>query len=322
MIIQIGLLILGFVLLIKGADIFVDASVGIAEKLHVPKVIIGLTIVAMGTSAPEVVISVTAAMRGNNALAISNVVGSNMFNLIFIIGLCAVIKPIMVKVGEIAKDFWLSIVAAALLLAMKFIGGDIIPWWGSLMFLVIFGTYMFLIIKKALKAKHEEEAHLAAHPEDAPPEVKIRKMPVLALFAVLGCALIVAGGHLAVEGATYVATALGVSERIIGLTIIAMGTSLPELITSLVACKRGENEFALGNIIGSNIFNILFILGIAGLIAPLEFELALMFDTSVLVVSSLVALFFVYTRKTLGRIEGSVMVIFYVSYIAFVVFSQ
>ncbi|MCL1862123.1 MAG: sodium:calcium antiporter, partial [Defluviitaleaceae bacterium] len=222
MMIQIGLLVLGFLLLIKGANLFVDASVGIAEKLKVSKVIIGLTIVAMGTGAPEAVISITAAMRGSNALAIGNIVGSNIINLLFIIGLCAVIRPMAIKLNEIAKDFWLSIAAAVLLLVFKFVGGYRIPWWGSLIFLIIFGLYMFFILRKALGAGAIE----------VPPKKK-RPFPILAVLAVLGCALIVAGGHFAVEGATHIATVLGVSERVIGITIIAMGTSLPELITSL-----------------------------------------------------------------------------------------
>lgn len=318
MIFQSALLILGFVLLIKGADIFVNASVGIAEKLNVPKVIIALTIVAMGTGAPELVISVTASARGSNALAVGNIVGSNIFNLIFIIGLCAAIKPIAVKVREIHKEFWLSIVAAALLLVLKFIGGDFIPRIGSLALLLIFAVYMFFVIRKALRAKHEIENSTGC---DLRPveNKKIRPMPLLALFSVLGLALIIIGGHFTVESATFIAEEMGISERIIGLTIVAIGTSLPELIISLVACKKGENEFALGNIIGSNIFNILFILGVAGLISPLEIDGGLMADTIFLVASSTLALIFVYTNKKIARREGTVMVALYVAYMVFAI---
>jgi len=309
------LLILGFALLIKGADIFVSAGVGIAKKLRIPAVIIGLTIVAMGTGTPEAVISITASVQGANSLAISNVVGSNIFNLMFIIGLCAVIKPIPFKIQEISKDFWISIIAAVVLLGLKLIGGAHIPRWGSLILLVAFIVYLVLLVRQALKAQGEEKT---AGEDDTG---KTRRLPVLVLLALLGCVLIVAGGQLTVDNATKIAIALGVTERIIGLTIVAVGTSLPELVTSLVACKKGENEFALGNIIGSNIFNIMFVLGVAGLISPLEFDSALMFDTVFLVAGSLVALLFVYTSKRLARGEGLVMVLMYAAYMALVFFA-
>lgn len=315
--IQVFLLLLGFALLIKGSDIFVDACVGIAEKLRVSKIIIGLTIVAMGTGAPELVISVTASARGSNALAIGNIVGSNIFNLIFIIGLCAVIRPIAVRVREIHKEFWLSIAAAGLLLVLKFIGGDFIPRWGSASLVVIFAVYMFFIVKKARGNPAPEENPPSE--ETSPPTKKIRPTPLLGVFALAGLALIIGGGHFTVEAATYIAAAVGITERVIGLTIIAIGTSLPELIISLVACKKGENEFALGNIIGSNIFNILFILGVAGLISPLEIEGGLVFDTAFLIAASTLALIFVYTSKKLARREGAVMLALYVGYLGFAV---
>jgi cation:H+ antiporter len=302
-------MIIGFALLIKGADIFVDAGVGIAHRLKIPSFIVGLTIVAMGTGAPEVVISVTASIRGANELAVSNIVGSNIFNLIFIIGLCAMIKPMPVKVSDIHKDFWVSIGAAALLLVLKFFSGDLIPRWGSALLLFLFLAYMFFLLRKAFKMK----------PDNPSQENKLRPMPLYIFLALLGLSLIVIGGHITVESATYIATALNISERIIGLTVIAIGTSLPELITSLVACKKGENEFALGNIIGSNIFNILFILGIAGLISPLAIDNNLMFDTIFLVAGSLITIIFVYTLKTLSRREGTVMVLMYLGYMTWAV---
>jgi len=306
------LMILGFALLIKGADIFVNSSVSIAKKLKIPTVIIGLTVVAMGTGTPEVVISVTASIQGANALAIGNVVGSNLFNLMFIIGLCAMIKSIPFKVREISKDFWISIIAAVMLLGLMIIGGAFIPRWGSLILLIAFTAYLVVLIRQALKSQGNE----APAQENTG---KKRPLPVIILFAVLGCVLIVAGGQLTVDNATKIAVALGITERMIGLTIVAMGTSLPELVTSLVACKKGENEFALGNIIGSNIFNIMFILGVAGLISPLEIDRALLFDTIVLIVGSLFALTFVYTSKRLARREGLIMVLMYAAYMTFII---
>lgn len=317
MLLQSVLLVIGFILLIKGSDIFVDASVGIAEKLNLPKIIIGLTIVAMGTAAPELVISITASMRESNELAIGNIVGSNTFNLMFIIGLCAVIRPLVVKVKEIEKDFWLSIFAAALLLILKFLGGEYIPRTGSLLLVAIFVGYMILLIRKALRGKIESNEPSQEDLENK----KHRAMPVYILLAVFGLGMIIGGGHLTVESATFIATALNISERVIGLTVLAVGTSLPELIISLVACKKGECEFALGNIIGSSIFNILFILGIAGLISPLQIDGGLIFDTAFLIVGSLIALVFVYTRKRITRVEGGIMAGMYLAYMGFAIFS-
>ena len=307
MLLQILILLLGFALLISGANVFVNGSVAIAHKLKIPTVIVGLTIVAFGTSAPEAVITVTASLRGSNGLAIGNIVGSNIFNLVFIIGLCAVIKPVPVKLPEVSKDFWLSIAGAAILLALLVIGGASIPQLGSLLMLVIFFVYLGLVIRRAIKESSSTE------------QASTARKPIIfyILLSIAGGALIIFGGHLTVESATEIAFGLGVSDRIIGLTVVAIGTSAPELVTSLVACKKGENEFALGNIIGSNIFNILFILGLAGLISPLEIVGGLVIDTGFLLVTSLLTLLFVYTRKVLSRREGIVMVLLYLGYIIY-----
>ena len=309
---EVLLLVIGFALLIKGADVFVNASVGIAKKLKIPTVIIGLTVVAMGTSAPEAVISITASVQGANALAISNVVGSNIFNLLFIIGLCATIKAQNFNVRQIAKDFWVSIIGAIMLISLKIIGVTHIPRWGSLILLLSFIVYLIILIRQAMRSQGDEE--------NIEKETKKSKpFPLTILFAILGCGLIIVGGHLVVESATELAKAIGVTERIIGLTVVAIGTSLPELVTSLVAFKKGENEFALGNIIGSNIFNIMFVLGVAGLISPLEFESALMIDTAFLILGSLIALAFIYTKKRLARREGLMMVLIYLAYMTFII---
>ena len=347
-------LILGLALLIKGADIFVSASVGIAKRLKIPTAIIGLTVVAMGTSAPEVVIGITASVQGANALAIGNVVGSNIFNLLFIIGLCATIKTLRFNVHELAKDFWLSIFAAILLLVFMITGGEYISRWASLIMLVMFIVYLTMLVRQVLKAQGVGEdgdftqdtagegkdgfvhdiaskskddfaqdfAATGNGEDDNTPGTasKHRPLAIIILLALLGCALIIAGGQLAVDSATKIAASLGITERIVGLTVVAIGTSLPELITSLVACKKGENEFALGNIIGSSIFNIMFVLGIAGLISPLQYERALIFDTTFLIIGSLIALVFVYTGKRLTRREGVIMVLMYVVYMAIIMF--
>jgi cation:H+ antiporter len=308
MIFNCVLLILGFVLLIKGSDVFVDASVGIANKLNVPKIIIGLTIVAMGSSAPEFVISVTASARGSNALAIGNIVGSNIFNLMFIIGLCAMIKPMPVNFREIHKDFLLSIAAAVLLLALKIFGGDYIPRAGSFLLVAIFAMYMFFVIRKGIQ---NAENAPASSLED---EKKSRPLPIVILLALFGLAMIISGGHLTVESATFIATEMNVSERIIAITIIAVGTSLPELVICLVACKKCENEFALGNVIGSSIFNILLVLGVSGLIRPLQIDAGLISDTIFLIAGSVLAIIFVYTKRKISRREGLIMTALYLMY--------
>ena len=301
-----AVLFAGFALLIYGANVFVSASVQIARKLGIPTVIIGLTIVAMGTSAPEAVITVTASLRGSNGLAIGNIVGSNIFNLIFIIGLCAIIKPLPVKLKEVSKDFWLSIGGAFLLLVLLTLGGDFIPRFGSLAMLLIFLVYLALLIRRGIKEHVETES-----------SKNEKHILISVLLAVVGGGLIIFGGHLTVESATDIAVSLGVSDRIIGLTVVAIGTSAPELVTSLVACKKGENEFALGNIVGSNIFNILFILGLVGIISPLEIVDGLTIDTAFLLIGSLITFVFVYTQKVLARKEGFFMVALYLGYIIY-----
>ena len=313
--VAILLLVLGLVLLIKGADIFVSASVDIAKKLNIPPVIIGLTIVAMGTSAPEIVISVTASLHGASDLAVSNVVGANSFNLMFIVGLCAFIRPMPVKLQEISKDFWISIIAAVMLLVFKLFGGGYIPLFGAIIFLAAFAAYLTMIIRKALKVRHELEGRSEKMNK---PESKPRHFGHTIFLAVFGCIMIVYGGQLTVESATEIALAFGVTERVIGLTVIAIGTSLPELTTCLIACKRGENDFALGSIVGSNIFNIMFILGVSGLVSPLEIDRALVFDTAFLIAGSLVALRFAYTGKEITHREGLVLLLMYAGYMVFV----
>jgi len=301
------LLVLGFALLIKGSDIFVDASVGIAKKLRIPSVIIGLTVVAIGTSFPELVISVTASVRGANALAISNIVGSNIVNLLMGVGLCAMTKQLFFKTNEIAKDFWISIIAAVALLGLMIFSGDAIPRFGGAVLAAIFIAYMVMLTRQAIKNRPPEETGGTQ-----------RRISIIILLAVLGLGMIFAGGQLTVVNAVKIAAAIGITERVIGLTIVAVGTSLPELVIFAISCKRGENDLAIGTIIGSNIFNILFVLGIAGLVSPLAIDKALIIDTSVLIFGSLLALLFIYTGKRLARREGFIMVLMYAGYMVYV----
>ena len=308
---DVFLLILGFALLIKSAEVFVNASVDIARRLKVPNLVIGLTIMAMGTSAPELMISVSAAIRGSGDLAVANVVGSNIFNLIFIVGICAVIYPIDIKLKEIARDYWVSAAATILLLVVVMVFSDHIPPFVSFILLAGFITYMFVVVRHAQKNKIEEN--------DAPRDSVKPKPLVLSIFlAALGAAVIVGGGYLTVFSAVNIALAIGVTERVIGLTIVAIGTSLPELVTTIIACRKREGEFALGFIIGSNIFNIMFVLGVAGLITTLTVERGALFDLVFLTAGTLVFFLFARTGRRLSRVEGLLMALVYVIYMVMI----
>jgi len=322
------LLLLGFVLLIKSADVFVNASVEIAKKLKIPTVVIGLTVVAFGTSAPEAVIGISAALGGNSELAIANSVGADIFNILFIIGFCAAIYPISVKLNVITRDFWVAAGAVIFLLVMVVMLDGVIPRWGSFILLAGFLTYMFVVVRSALKNRNDVVGAGSARPQDHPgtschpsPEGNLKPKPLWRsiLFAVLGAGLIVVGGKLTVFSAVNIATAIGVTERIIGLTVVAIGTSLPELVTTLIACRKGEGEFALGFIIGSSIFNIMFVLGVAGLIAPLTFESGVIVDVAVLAVALAAFYVFAKSRGKVTRVEGLVMALIYLGYMAWAI---
>jgi len=303
------LLIIGFVLLVQSANVFVDASVGIARYLKVPTLVIGLTVVAMGTSAPELVISISAALGGNSSLAIANAVGSNLFNLLFIVGFCAMLYPISVQTARISRDYWVSVAATvALLILIYTFAGSAIPRFGGFMFLTGFATYMFVVVRSAMKNRVEEET-------DDTEQKPLWKNIVIAIISV---ALIMGAGQLTVMSAIDIAEFLGVSERIIGLTIISIGTSLPELVTTIIACRKKEGEFAIGFIIGSGIFNLMFVLGIAGAIIPLDVEPSALFDIAVLMIGTLAFFLYAKSGQKLVRVEGLLMVLMYAGYMSFV----
>jgi cation:H+ antiporter len=312
-VLQVLGLLLGFAMLIKGADIFVSASASIAKWLGIPKIVVGLTIVSMGTSAPEAVISIVATLNGSNALAVGNVIGSNVFNLLMSVGLCAMVMPIATRFKDVARDYWISVGAAVALFVMMVIFSGSIPRFGAAAFLASFVVYMVMLVRQALKNKNLPEDE----PDSAPVQHRLPARRIV--FAMVGVALIIAGGHVAVIHAEKVAVPLGMTERVIGLTIIAIGTSLPELVISLVACKKGENDMAIGNIIGSNIFNILFVLGLSGTVMPLVIDSALKMDLGVLIVGSLAFLLFAVSGKRIVRLEGFVLVGMYVAYMMFVI---
>ena len=320
-VLNILLLIVGFVGLIKGADFFVDGSSALARIFKVPGVIIGLTIVAMGTSAPELAVSTSAAIQGANEIALSNVVGSNIFNLLGVLGVCALICPIPVEKSIIKRDFPFSILITIglfivtgirLFSGFDFLNTGMLENIGmisrpvGIVLLVVFVGYIGTLIVLAKRNKVTEESG--------------KDMPVwkCLLLIVVGLACIIIGGQLVVENAKGIATALGMSETLIGLTIVAIGTSLPEFVTSIVASKKGENGLAVGNVIGSNIFNILFILGVSATIHPIAVNYASVIDLLILIIVSIVTFIFSLTKK-ISRIEGAVMILMYAATVVFAI---
>ena len=298
------LTLLGFLLLVKGADVFVDSASGVAKKLGVSPLVIGLTIVAFGTSLPELAVSVTAALSGSNEIAVGNVTGSNIFNLLVVAGVSAIIAPLTIDRFLIKRDWPASILAAALLGVFLLFGNDI-SRLEAVILLVIFAIMLFLQLRNA---KSAEEAR----------QTDDRKPILLAVLLVLGIAGIILGGEFAVEGASGLARAIGWSESLIGLTIVAIGTSLPELVTSIVAARRGENGIALGNVIGSNLFNILCILGISAFLSPITVAPTAVIDAAFLVVVSVV--FWLVARfAKIGKAAGTAMVLTYVGYMVYII---
>lgn len=300
------LLVVGFVLLIKGADFFVDGSSAVAKKLRIPTLIIGMTIVAMGTSLPETSVSVSASLVGKNDLSISNAVGSNIFNLMVVAGFCAILCPLPIGKDTLKKDFPFSILAAGVLLAMGAISDEITRIDGIIL-LLLFALFLYMMVRSAITARNS-----AASSEDE----EIKNLPAwqCALYIIGGIAAIAFGGKMVVESASDIARHFGMSDNLIGMTIVALGTSLPELVTSIVAARKNEMDMALGNVIGSNIFNILFVLGIAAAISPIGFTSANMIDTAVLIASSLLVLIFCLPKRKLVRWNGVAMLAVYAGF--------
>ena len=308
-------LIIGFAFLMKGADYFVEGSSSVAKRLKVPSIIIGLTIVAMGTSLPETAVSVTASIANNNALAISNVVGSNIFNMMFVIGVCSILATIGVKRETIIRDIPLSLVCATLLLIFGYLAfGDrshmILGRFDGIIFLIIFAVYVLMMVFQAMRARNNQEVVQLETMENE--ELMIMSYPKSLLCIVGGAAAIAFGGDLTVDAASRIAIDLG-------LTLVSIGTSLPELVTSIVAARKNEVDMAVGNAIGSNIFNILMVLGIASAISPLQLIGENVIDIIVLVVFSVVVWIFGATKKKISRTEGIAMICMYLCYSVYII---
>ena len=303
MLIELVLLLIGFVMLIKGADIFVEGAAGIAAKFGIPQLVIGLTIVAMGTSAPEAAVSIAAAFKGTADITIGNVVGSNIMNILVILGVTALIVAVAVQQSTVRYEIPFVVLVTIVLLVMGADGkigrmDGVILWALFIVYLI----YLFLMAKHG---REEEETQM-----DAP-------VWKLLLFVIIGAALIVIGADVSVDAASEIARVIGLSERFIGLTIVALGTSLPELCTSVVAAKKGNADLAIGNIVGSNIFNILFVVGTTSLIIPVPFNPAFVVDTAVAIGAAVLLWICVLRKKKLTRPGGIVMLAAYAGYFAY-----
>lgn len=307
------LLVIGLVLLVKCADMFVDGSSNVAKAFGIPSLIIGLTIVAFGTSAPEAAVSITAALKGSNEISVGNAVGSNMCNSLLILGLCGLFKALKAKTEVRKRDFPYYLLSAVVLLIITgdyFISGQTIGYITRanglilLCFLAIYMVSLISDVKRNKKGDNQEEKT----------KFKLKDL----IYIIIGIAGIALGGQLVVNGATGIARTLGISETVIALTIIAIGTSLPELVTSIIATRKGETDIAIGNVIGSNIFNILFILGLTSVISPISLNMNTFMDILFMTISSLLVFIMLQKNKRIGRKKGICMLAMYVLYMAYI----
>lgn len=309
---QILILVGGFVLLIKGADWFVDGASAIAEKFGIPQIVIGLTIVAMGTSLPEAAVSITAATSNSSSIAIGNVLGSNILNVLLILGICSVVSPLLIKKNTLYIEIPFVIIISVALLLMGAFDKNIGRLDGVILilFFIAFLVYLFFV------SKRESSKEMLETPKT---EQKPKKLWLLFLMLFVGAVFIILGSNFTVRSAKALALNFGMSESFIGLTIVAFGTSLPELVTSLIAVKKGKVDIAIGNIVGSNIFNILFVLGITSLIKPIIFESLFLVDNLVAIVSAVLLFVAIYftKNKSLKRVGGGIMTISYMAYFSF-----
>lgn len=312
------ILLIGFLFLIKGADFFVEGSSSIAKKFKIPSLIIGLTIVAFGTSAPEAAVSITAAIRGQNEMAIANVVGSNIFNILFVVGVTAMIKPIYVQKSTILKEFPFlllsSIVLAILAYDVWFQGynENILTRADGLIFLALFIIFIYYLIDMAINSNDETS-------EENYKVMPLSKSILLSIGGLLG---IIIGGNFVVKSASDIAMSLGMSENLVGLTIVAIGTSLPELATSIVAAKKGESDIAIGNAVGSNIFNILFVLGVSSCISNVPVQVEAFTDMFVMIVSTIIVYVLAISNRKINKVEGIIISLLYIAYFIFIIYRQ
>ena len=299
---QLLLLVLGFAMLVKGADWFVDGSSGIATKLGIPQLVVGLTIVAMGTSAPEAAVSITAALKNNSGIAIGNVVGSNILNILIILGISAVIVAIAIQKSTLKIEIPYMIFVTVVLILMGMTGESVSRLEGVILW-VLFIIYLIYLFILARNGKEDNTA------------VEEKKTWKLLLYTIIGGVIVVWGSNITVNSATEIAHFFGISERFIGLTIVALGTSLPELVTSVTAARKGNAD--IGNIVGSNIFNILFVIGTAAIITPIPYEASFIIDGIIAVAAGVLLWVAVFRKMELRRFWGIVMLVCYAAYFVY-----
>lgn len=316
MLLNLIFIIVGIVLVLWGADRLTEGSVAVAERMNIPQIVIGLTVVAMGTSMPEFCVSLISALKGTPDLAVGNVVGSNIFNSLFIVGITAAIAPMAILRATVMKDIPFALVASVILMMMC-LDGRIGRIDAAVLF-SLFMIFMFMTLKSAKinKQELEEENKLAEKALKSVPKMS-PAMSVVWILAGLAC--LIGGSTLFVEGASKLATSLGVSEAVVGLTIVAGGTSLPELATSIVSARKGSSGIAIGNVLGSNVFNILGILGVTGLICPMQLQGITDTDLSMLVISMIMIWFFSFTKYIIERWEGLILSATFIGYIAYLI---
>uniref|UniRef100_A0AB33JAZ9 Calcium/sodium antiporter n=1 Tax=Prevotella sp. GTC17260 TaxID=3236796 RepID=A0AB33JAZ9_9BACT len=308
MILNIVFILAGIVLVLWGADRLTDGAVALAERMNIPQIVIGLTIVAMGTSMPEFCVSLVSALKGTPDLAVGNIVGSNIFNALLIVGTAAMVAPMTILHSTVKKDIPFALVASVVLLMMC-MDGDISRIDAGIL-LALFGIFMYTTLKSA-KAENNVAEELAKQPMNVWKAVG---------FLLLGLACLIVGSNIFVDGATNVAHTLGVSDAVIGLTIVAGGTSLPELATSVVSARKGQSGIAIGNVLGSNVFNILAILGITGIISPMMIQGITTTDLSVMVVAMIMLWLFSFTKYTIARWEGAVLAATFIGYLTYLLY--
>lgn len=317
MLLSILYILVGVVVVLWGADRLTEGAVGVAERLHIPQLVIGLTIVAIGTSMPEFCVSFVSALKGTADLAVGNVVGSNIFNSLLIVGITAMVAPMTILKNTVRLDIPFALLASIILAAFCY-DGELTRLDAGILF-GLFVVFMFITLQHAKKGKKEQGAR--SEKQEASSKEQGEEMPVwkIVLLILVGLACLVLGSNVFVDGATKVATALGISDAVIGLTVVAMGTSIPELATSVVAARKGNSGIAIGNVLGSNVFNILLVIGLTGVISPMHIQGITWIDLSMLIFSMVLLLLFSYTKYTIARWEGAVLTTLFVGYITWVI---
>ena len=314
MLLSVLYILIGVVVVLWGADRLTEGAVGVAERLRIPQLVIGLTIVAIGTSMPEFCVSLVSALKGTADLAVGNVVGSNIFNSLLIVGVTAMVAPMTILKSTVRLDIPFALLASVMLAAFCY-DGELTRLDAGILF-GLFLVFMFITLQHAKRGEKKEESEKNEDAKERERTMAVWKMVALIL---VGLACLVLGSNVFVDGATKVAAALGVSDAVIGLTVVAMGTSMPELATSVVAARKGNSGIAIGNVLGSNVFNILLVIGLTGVINPMHIQGITWIDLSMLILSMVLLLLFSYTKYTIARWEGAVLTILFAGYMTWVV---